>query len=36
MDLDEQMAESGEEVMEITLDDLSDYIRDRMKKKRGA
>ena len=36
MDLDEQMKENGDMVMEITLDDLSGYIRDRMKKKRGA
>ena len=36
MDLDERMAESGEEVMEITLDELSEYIRDRMKKNKGA
>ena len=36
MDLDERMAESGEEVMEITLDELSQYIRDLHKKKKGA
>ena len=36
MSLDEQMEESGEMVMTITLDELSEYIRDRNKKKRGA
>ncbi len=35
-DLDERMEESGELVAEITLDDLNNYIRDRLKKKRGA
>ena len=36
MDLDERMAESGEDVMVITLDELSEYIRDLHKKKKGA
>ena len=35
-DLDERMAESGENVMVITLDELSEYIRDLYKKKKGA
>jgi len=36
MDIEEQMEESGELVMDITLDELSEYIRERIKKKRGA
>ena len=36
MDLDERMEESGELVMNITLDELSQYIRDLHKKKKGA
>ena len=36
MSLDERMEESGETVMNITLDELSEFIKDLNKRKKGA